>query len=259
MLNFSANISLLFSELVFEDRFEAAHKAGFKAIEIQFPYDFSPAHLKQLIDEYQLKLVLINVPAGDLMQGGDGIACIPGQESAFAAAVEKALDYAVPLNVPTINILAGRNPNNITRDTCLEIFENNVHHAAQQLQKHQITPVIEAINTFDIPRFLIHSLNDMLKICQKIPSVKMQFDIYHMSLMRENISLAICDLLPYIGHIQFADAPGRHEPGTGHIDLASLFTLIQKSHYVGWCGAEYRPTKLTCDTLAWLSNWQTSP
>lgn len=259
MLRFSANLSLLFTELPLADRFAAARAEGFRAIEIQFPYELDLATLKRLLADNGQQLVLINVPAGDLMQEGDGLACVPGREAEFRAAVAQALDYARALAVPTVNLLAGRRPAGVPEATCEAVLLHNLGHAASRLHASGITPVLEAINIFDMPRYLVHSLDDMRRLCHRVPHLKMQFDCYHMSRMGEEVAEALRDNLGLVGHIQFADNPGRHEPGTGRIDYRGLFTWLRDSSYTGFCGAEYRPSRTTAESLAWWRQWGDGP
>lgn len=259
MLNFSANLSLLFTERPLAERFAAARTAGFHAVEIQFPYELPAPQLKALLAASHLRLVLINVPAGDLMEGGDGLACVPGREKAFREAVELALEYATALEVPTVNVLAGRQTAGISEENCYSTLQENLHHAVTVFRKAGIRVVAEAINIFDMPRFLVHSLADMQNLCEKIPGLGMQFDCYHMARMGEEISTALKSNLPLIGHVQFADAPGRHEPGSGTLDFMKIFSVIEASTYTGFCGAEYRPSQRTEETLAWLRHWQQTP
>ncbi len=256
MLKFSANLSLLFTENPLRERFSTARAAGFSAVEIQFPYELGIAELKSLLQENALELVLINAPAGDLMLGGNGLACVPGMENEFRAAAARALEYASALAVPTINILAGRQPQGESREACLATLAGNLDHASQLFHKAGISTVVEAINVFDMPRFLIHSLAHMQQLCAHNSRLEMQFDCYHMSRMGEDILEALRGNLPHIGHIQFADHPGRHEPGTGHIAYDPVFSLLQESHYTGWTGAEYRPSGKTEDSLAWLERYR---
>lgn len=256
MLKFSANLSMLFTELPLTERFAAAHKAGFTAVEIQFPYELSITTLETLLKENSLALTLINVPAGDLMQGGDGLSCVPGQQKNFRAAVAQALEYASALNVPMINILSGRQPAGVAKAECMNTLVENLEFAVSAFKTAGIKTVIEAINIFDMPRFFVHSLHDMHFLCDSISGLKMQFDCYHMSRMGENILPSLRDNLALIGHIQFADNPGRHEPGTGNIEYDRIFSLLRDSPYAGHCGAEYRPSKPTENTLTWLQKWQ---
>ncbi len=256
MLNFSANLSLLFTERPLAERFAAARAAGFRAVEIQFPYELSVPQLKALLTGNDLRLVLINVPAGDLMEGGDGLACVPGREKAFREAVALALEYATALEVPTVNVLAGRQAAGVSEEDCYSTLQGNLHHAVTAFRKAGIRVVTEAINIFDMPRFLVHSLADMQQLCEQVPGLGMQFDCYHMARMGEDVATALTSNLPLIGHVQFADAPGRHEPGSGSLDFLKIFSGLEASSYNGWCGAEYRPSQRTESTLAWLARWQ---
>lgn len=256
VLKFSANLSMLFTERPLAERFAAARAAGFGAVEIQFPYELDIDTLKRLLDDNQLQLVLINVPAGDLMQGGDGLACVPGQEKEFRLGVDRAIDYARALGVPTVNVLSGRRPAGVPVEHCEAVLEENLEHAVAKFRDVGVTTVLEAINIFDMPRFLIHSLEDMRRMCHRVPRLKMQFDCYHMSRMGADVAELLRDNLGLVGHVQFADNPGRHEPGTGRIDYRAVFTLLRDSAYAGWCGAEYRPSRTTEDTLAWWRRWQ---
>jgi hydroxypyruvate isomerase len=256
MLRFCANLSLLFTEHPLAARFAAARAAGFSAVEIQFPYELDIDTLRQLLADNHLQLVLINVPAGDLMQGGDGLACVPGQEGAFRLGVDRAAEYARALGVPTVNVLSGRRPAGVPVEVCEDRLEANLEYAVAKFRDIGVTTVLEAINIFDMPRFLIHSLDDMQRMCRKVPRLKMQFDCYHMSRMGEEVVEALRDNLAQVGHVQVADNPGRHEPGSGRIDYRGVFTLLRDSAYSGWCGAEYRPSRTTEDTLAWWQRWR---
>lgn len=255
MLRFSANLSLLFAELPLAERFAAAQAQGLRDIEMQFPYELDLDTLEGLLEDNGQQLVLINVPAGDLMQGGDGLACVPGREQEFRAGVAQALDYARALNVPTVNILAGRRPDGMPEARCERVLLHNLEYAATRLHAAGITPVLEAINIFDMPRFLVHSLEDMRRLCLRIPHLRMQFDCYHMSRMGEDVLEILRENIGAIGHIQFADNPGRHEPGTGRIDYRALFTFLRDSPYAGFVGAEYRPSRATAETLGWWRQW----
>lgn len=255
MPRFAANLSLLFTELPLSARFAAARKAGFDAVEIQFPYELDIPFLQQELARHQLKLVLINVPAGDLMQGGDGLACIPGREQAFRRAVLDALRYAEALDVPCVNVLAGRQPKAGDLLECLHALSANLRYATESLQSVGVTTTVEAINTFDMPRFLIHNVAQMQEMLEVVdhPTLKMQFDIYHMARMGEDIAHVLTENVARIGHIQFADLPGRHQPGSGTLDFPSLFKLIDSLPYNGWCGAEYHPLPDSEQSLAWFS------
>lgn len=254
MLKLSANLSMLFTERPFIERFAAARAAGFGAVEIQFPYELSIDAIRTELEQHDLTLVLINVPAGDLMQGGDGLAGVPGREQAFRQAVQEALRYAEALQVPVVNVLAGRQPEGESLMHCLHTLAMNLRHAAETFQPAGITTVTEAINTFDMPRFLLHSVAQMQEMRERVdhPMLKMQFDCYHMQRMGENVEQCLRNNVDAIGHIQFADVPGRHEPGTGSMNYPMLFRLLHELPYNGWTGAEYRPSTTTEHTLAWL-------
>ena len=189
MMQLAVNLSMIFTEVPLVERFALAKKHGFQNIEIQFPYELDIATIQQQLDEHQLRLCLINVPAGDLMQGGNGIAGIPGQEVAFAQAVELAIEYASALKVSSVNILAGKQPEDADLLPCLTTLAENLKFAAIRLSDNNIQPVFEMINGIDMPRFLIQNIaqaQEMLEVVNH-PFLKMQFDCYHMAMMNENI------------------------------------------------------------------------
>lgn len=253
-MKLAANLSMLFNEQPLLERFGAAKSAGFNAVEIQFPYVETVADIKAQLIENELECVLINVPAGDLMEGGEGIASVPGKEAEFAAALVECLSYVTSLRIKRVNVLPGRCMDISKRRQYLETFKRNLKTAADMFKPLGVTVTFEAINTLDMPGFLIHSVKQMSDIIEEIncDNIKMQFDVYHMARMDEiNITETISSLGNQIGHIQFADAPGRGEPGTGCLDFDSIFNAIESSSYSGWVGAEYKPTTYTEDTLSW--------
>ena len=256
MLNLAVNLSTLFTDVPLIQRFALARQAGVDAVEIQFPYDNEINDIAKQLDHYQLKLVLINVPAGDLMQGGYGLAAIPGQTREFKAAVQRALHYAQALSVPTVNILAGRQPKDADLLPCLETLASNLHWAAEQFAQINVTPVIEMINGFDMPRFIVQNLAQGQEMLEAVhhPALKLQFDCYHMARMQENIIQGLRDNLHQIGHIQFADFPHRHEPGTGTLDFAAIFEFIHSSPYKGYTSAEYFPKHDAISSFAWRAD-----
>lgn len=260
MLRFAANLSLLFTELPLVERLAAARAAGFAAVEIQFPYELDIATLQAQLARHALRLVLINVPAGDLMAGGDGLAGVPGREGEFQAAMQDALRYAQALQVPTVNVLPGRQPEGVAVAACHDTLVGNLRQAAEALQGIGVGAVFEAINTFDMPRFCVHSLAQMLAVQNAVAhsNLKLQFDIYHMARMGEDVAAALRAHSARIGHIQFADLPGRGAPGTGSLNFAALFALIEQLPYAGWCGAEYRPTGPSQEHLSWFTPWRKS-
>ena len=258
MLQFSANLSLLFTEYPLIERFALARQHGFDAIEIQFPYELPIEVIRKELNQYQLKLVLINVPAGDLMQGGYGITCVPGKEPAFRHAVLDALAYAAELDVPTVNLLAGRQPPDVDLLPCLQTLAANVRLACELFSLQGITPVIEAINGHDMPGFMIQTIDQAQELREAVQhdALGLQFDCYHVAMTGDHVLTTLQQNLPHIAHIQFADWPGRHEPGTGLMDFSGIFRFVETSDYAGYCGAEYRPSQLTSQTLGWMDAWK---
>ncbi len=254
MLQFSANLSMLFTELPLAQRFHAARQAGFNAVEIQFPYELPVADLQRLLQDNQLKLVLINLPAGDLMSGGNGLACVPGREAEFRLALEQALRYAWALEVPAVNVLAGRLAAGVSREQALDTLQANLQFAVAKLAGVVISTCIEAINCYDMPGFLLNTAEDMRQMLARVahPSLQMQVDLYHMARMQEDLSTLLQQDWGQIGHIQFADTPGRGAPGSGELPFAHLFKQIAALPYNGYCGAEYKPGPDTPATLGWL-------
>lgn len=255
MLNFTANLSLLFTEVELIDRFKAAKQAGFNAVEIQFPYGLSAADIKHKLDEYGLKLVLFNVAAADLLQGGEGLACVPEKRDQFKKGVDQTVAYAKLLKPEAINVLPGRCLDNSRLEQYLETFNENLCFAVEAFSPLSIKTVFEAINTRDMPGFIIHSETQMLDVLNQLnrPELFMQYDIYHMLMMGEKPEAFITKHADKIGHIQFADCPGRGQPGTGQADFDRLFSAIEKSDYSGWVGAEYKPVGTTAESLDWLT------
>jgi len=253
-MKLAANLSMLFNELPLLERFSAAKSAGFHAVEVQFPYVEKVADIKAELKEHELECVLINVPAGDLMEGGEGLASVPGKEAEFAAALVECLSYVTSLRIKRVNVLPGRCLDDSKRPQYLATFMKNLNTAAEMFKPLGVMVTFEAINTFDMPGFLIHNVQQMQDVMadSKHDNIKMQFDVYHMARMeKSNVSALISRLGDQIGHIQFADVPGRGEPGTGELDFESIFHTIECSAYKGWVGAEYKPTKYTEDTLSW--------
>ncbi len=255
MLQFTANLSLLFTELDLIDRFKAAKQCGFDAVEIQFPYSIPAEKIKQVLIENQLKLVLFNVEADDLLQGGEGLAAVPEKQALFLKALQHCKSYAKILQPEAINILPGRCTNPKRTSEYLTTFRNNLSIALDTFSPLGIKTVFEAINTIDMPDFIVHNGRQMSDIMEQLnhPMLYMQYDIYHMQMMDEDILQFIQNNSDKIGHIQFADVPGRGQPGTGTIEFEKLFTTIEQSNYNGWVGAEYKPEGDTLQSFDWLN------
>ena len=260
-MRFSANLSMLFTEIMLIERFQAAKKSGFDAVEIQFPYELSAQTINQELKKYQLQLVLFNVDADDLLQGGEGLAAVPEKVVQFRDAVAQTVEYAKILKPKIINVLPGCCFDQQRIEEYQQTFQANLKFAVTTFASLGITTVFEAINTHDMPGFLINSGKQMLQVLETInhPKLLMQYDIYHMSRMNEDIIIFIDQHAEKIGHIQFADNPGRGQPGTGATDFEKLFAAIEQAGYQGWVGAEYKPAGLTEQSLSWfivISNHQ---
>lgn len=253
-LRFAANLSLLYSERPFLQRFAAAAADGFQAIEIQFPYDTPVAAIRAELDAHQLICVLINVPAGDLMSGGRGLACVSERQHDYRLALAQCIEYAQVLKPQRVNVLPGRCIDPAQRDTCLITLEQNLRETEQALRPLGIQTLFEAINTTDMPGFLVSGFEQAAQLLKRLSDtdIRLQFDIYHMAMMREPVLALLQQSLDKIGHIQFADCPGRHEPGTGELDFAPLFQSLVAQNYKGWVAAEYRPEGPTTSGLGWF-------
>ncbi len=254
MPKFAANLTMLFNEMPFLDRFAAAAKAGFKGVEFLFPYEYDKQRLADLLAEHRLEIVLHNLPAGDWAGGERGIGCLPGREQEFREGVERGIEYATALRCPVINCLAGI-PKTISREQARETFVENLRYAAPKLAQAGIRMLIEPINTRDIPGFFVNYTRQGLDIIADVGSdnLKLQHDLYHMQIMEGDLLETVKANLPKIGHMQIADNPGRHEPGTGEINYPFLFREIDKLGYDGWIGCEYKPLGETSAGLGWLA------
>lgn len=256
MLRFCANLSLLFTEYPWPDRFAAAKRAGFNAVEIQFPYDLPANEIKHYLDTCGLQLILFNVPAATLLQGGEGLAAVPESVAQFQSAIAQALEYGRILQPVAINVLPGRCADETRRSAYLQTLSRNLYYAADAFAQIGVKTVFEAINSYDMPSFLLQTGQQMLAMLSEVKhaNLYMQYDIYHMSRMEEDCADFLRRHLDKIAHIQVADCPGRGQPGSGRIDFPGLFDLIEQSAYPGWIGAEYRPGTITEASLGWLKS-----
>ncbi len=255
-MKFAANLTMLFNEYDFLDRFEQARKHNFDAVEYLFPYDYDAFELKNLLKKYNLKQALHNLPAGNWDAGERGIACNPDKIEEFKTGVEIAIDYAKTLNCTKLNCLIGIPEKKFSSNEIDECVLENLSYASEKLKKEKISLLIEAVNTVDIPGFYLNTTKQANKIISQIKSnnIFIQYDIYHMQIMEGNLSLTIKENLNLIKHIQIADHPGRHEPGTGEINYNFLFKFIQSLKYKGYVGCEYIPKTNTEEGLKWKKN-----
>lgn len=253
MPRFSANLSTMFQEHSFLDRFEAARREGFDAVEFQFPYAFAPEEIAARVKALALEVVLFNLPPGDFSKGERGIACHPGRASEFREGLALARRYAAALGCRTVNCLAGILPQQVSREAGREALLANLSVAAAEMAESGIQLVIEPINSHDMPGFFLNRSSEALALMDELRplEVKLQYDVYHMQRMEGELFQSLTRLLPRIGHIQIADNPGRHEPGTGEINFPNLFRLLDRIGYAGRVGCEYTPRAGTHEGLAW--------
>jgi hydroxypyruvate isomerase len=259
MPRFAANLTMLFTELPFMDRFGAAAKAGFTGVEYLFPYEFPAAELAARLKENGLVQVLHNLPAGNWAAGERGIAILPDRVEEFRASVDKAIAYATALGCPQLNCLAGIRPAGVDSAVLEATFVVNLAYAAPRFKAAGIRLLIEAINPIDIPGFYLNTTRQALDIIARTGSdnVFVQYDIYHMQITEGDLARTMQANLAMIPHMQLADNPGRHEPGTGEINYPFLFSHIDAIGYTGWIGCEYRPKGTTEAGLGWFQSAKT--
>ncbi|MFT9091685.1 MAG: hydroxypyruvate isomerase [Gluconacetobacter sp.] len=254
MPQFAANLTMLFTEVPFLEGFAAARAAGFEAVEFLFPYDFDKQELAALLKKHRLRLVLHNLPAGDWGAGERGIGCHPDRTADFRAGVDRAIAYATALSCPQVNCLAGILPTGVPAEAARATLIDNLRYAAEKLEAADIGLLLEPVNSRDIPGFLVDRTAPALEIIAAVGSanLKLQYDIYHAQVMEGDLARTIETHFARIGHIQLADNPGRHEPGTGEINYGFLFRHIDRLGYTGWIGCEYKPLTTTTAGLDWF-------
>jgi hydroxypyruvate isomerase len=258
MPKFAANLTMLFTEVPFLDRFECAARAGFDAVEFLFPYAFAAEDIKARLRAHDLKLVLHNLPAGDWDAGERGIACLPDRVDEFRAGIGRAIEYASALGVGQLNCLAGKAPLGATPEMLRHTLVANLRFAAAELKRAGIRLLIEPINTFDIPGFFLNhtaqalALIDEVSLDRSVDNLFVQYDIYHAQRMEGELAATLAKYLARIAHVQLADNPGRNEPGTGEIHYPFLFAHLDRIGYRGYVGCEYKPAADTEAGLGWL-------
>ena len=254
MPRFAANLTMLFTEFPFLDRFERAALAGFRGVEFLFPYAFKAADIRARLERFDLQLVLHNLPAGDWDAGERGIACHPDRASEFREGVELAVEYAKALGVPQLNCLVGKRPAGIPDDVSHATLVENLHHAAQRLKAENIRLLVEPINQYDIPGFYLSRTDQALALIDEVggDNLFLQYDIYHAQRTEGELAATLSRHLRRIAHVQIADNPGRNEPGTGEINFPFLFGHLARAGYTGWIGCEYKPAVSTELGLGWI-------
>ena len=254
MPRLAANLTMLFTEFPFLDRFERAARAGFRGVEFLFPYGLQARDIRARLEQFDLQLVLHNLPAGDWDAGERGIACHPDRSAEFRAGVERAIEYAAALGAPQLNCLVGKAPAGIPDDVSRAALVENLYHAAQRLKTEGIRLLIEPINAYDIPGFWLQRTDQALALMDEVggDNLFLQYDIYHAQRSEGELAETLRKHLRRIGHVQIADNPGRNEPGTGEINFPFLFGHLDRLGYAGWIGCEYRPAVATEIGLDWI-------
>ncbi len=261
MPRFSANISMMFREVDLPDRFDAAARAGFKAVEIQFPYEFDKEMLAERARRAGVEVVLINLTAGDFSQGDRGIGCLPGREAELREGVATTIDYALALNCKRINLLGGIPPKGTDLKLVRQTFVSNLKYAAAELKKHDIRLVIEPVNTYNSPGVFLTRTDQAADIIRDVgaDNLGIEYDVYQAQLMEGDLTNTIRKYLPQIWHMQVADVPSRAEPGTGEINYDHVLGVIEAAGYQGWIGCDYEPsTATTNQSFGWMKKWDPS-
>jgi len=258
MPRFAANLSMMFNEVPFLDRFALAAKAGFKGVEFLFPYEHPAAEIAQRLKDNGLQQVLFNAPAGDFAKGERGMAAIPGKQAAFRESIKLALEYATTLACPRLHIMAGLKPEGVAHDTLTAVYGANLAYAAEECAKVGVKPIIEPINHRDIPGFFLNTTDQAAAIIAAIGPEKlgMQFDLYHCQITEGDVVKRVEKHLPLIAHMQVADTPGRYEPVTGEVNWPFVFKTIDALGFRGWIGCEYRPAGETLAGLSWFAPYK---
>lgn len=260
MPKFAANLTLLFNELPFLDRFASARQHGFDAVEFLFPYAFEPEQLTSRLSRYALQLALFNFPPGDWNAGERGLACDPRQIDTFNDSVELALEYAEELQVRRLHCMAGLLPPNCPPQKAHATLVSNLAYACERARERGVEILIEPLNHFDTPGYFLTTSAQAQSLIEEVgaDNLFLQYDVYHMQRMEGELANNVRRLLPLIRHIQIADHPGRHEPGTGEIDFRALFGLLDGLGYEGWVGCEYHPQGATAAGLGWRTQLTTA-
>ena len=257
MLRFCANLSMMFNEVAFLDRFGAAAGQGFRGVEFLFPFEHAAKEIRQRLDDAGLEQVLFNAPPGDWAGGERGTASLPGRQAEFREGIHKALDYADVLGNRMVHVMAGIPPSGIRPGTAAAVYAANLAWAAEQASPRGVTLVIEPINHRDMPGFFLNTMAQGAAVVDAIGRDKLglQFDVYHCQVTEGDVTTRMAALLPLIAHMQIADVPARHEPGTGEIGWEFVFREIERIGYGGWIGCEYRPAGETVSGLAWRDHY----
>lgn len=255
MPKFAANLTMMFNEVAFAQRFAAAAAAGFKAVEFLFPYEHAAQDVALWLKQNRLENVLFNLPPGDWAAGERGIAALPGRETEFRAGVARAIEYALAMGTQRLHMMAGLIPAGADLGLHRELYLGNLRHAARELARHGLTLLIEPINGRDMPGYFLHSQAQAHGLREESgePNVKVQMDFYHAQIVEGDLATTFKKYFNGIGHVQIASVPSRNEPDDGEVNYPYLFRLLDELGYEGWIGCEYRPRGRTEEGLAWLA------
>jgi hydroxypyruvate isomerase len=262
MLRFSANVSLMYPDLPLLERFAAAHADGFRGVEMQFPYEIPSGRIAAHLNKLGLTQVLINAPPGNLGGGDFGLAAVPGRQEDFADTVELAIDYARALGCSRIHVMAGLVSATADLQEMRAVYVDNLKKACARFAAHELLVLIEPINTHDVPGYFLHRLHDAFEVLREVgaPNLRMLMDFYHLQMMEGGLTRAFETYREYVGHVQIAGVPGRHEPDVGEINYRFVFDALQRLEYPGWVGCEYRPAHSgsggTSSGLGWMASYR---
>lgn len=259
MVKLAANLTMMFNEVGFLDRFEAAADAGFKAVEYLFPYDFEPDDIAERLRANGLEQALFNAPPGDWASGERGLAAIPGRQAEFRQSIAQVFPYAEATGVERVHVMAGLSAGDLV--AARQTFRDNIAWAAEQFDTHGLKLLIEPINTRDMPGYFLDEFALAVALIDEIgaANVRLQFDIYHRQILHGDVTVALETLMPIIDHIQIAGVPERHEPDSGELDYAHVFATLDRLGYDGWVGCEYRPRVGTVEGLGWREKLVVAP
>lgn len=257
MPRLAANLSMMFNEVPFLDRFAAAAGTGFKGVEFLFPYEWPAEEVQRAAKDAGVEVVLFNTAAGDWGKGERGFGAVPGKEQAFADAVDQAIHYAGVLACPNVHLMAGLVPRSATREECEAVFVSNLGRAAPKLAAAGLTGLLEPLNTLDVPGYLHNRTDHALGYIAAVgsPALALQLDLYHVQIMEGDLGRKVEGLAGRYGHVQIAGNPGRNEPDVGEVHYPFLFDLFDRIGYRGWIGCEYRPKAATTDGLGWARSF----
>ncbi|MHC5307470.1 2-oxo-tetronate isomerase [Bartonella sp. LJL80] len=257
MPRFAANLSMMFTEVPFIERFGLAAKAGFEAVEFLFPYDYAPEVLAAELEKHQLKQALFNMPPGNWDAGERGMAAIPGREQEFRANVDKAIEYAVALDCKLLHAMSGL-VDGLDRAACEQSFIENFRYAADKAAPHGITILVEPINTRNMPGYFINHQLDAVELLERVgrPNVSVQYDLYHAQIMDGDLTRLTDKMAGKFAHVQVASVPDRHEPDEGELNFPHLFAALDNAGYEGFIGCEYNPRGKTEDGLGWFAPYR---